>query len=206
MVRVEPRTGALFGFAGVLVWTALYLFAALSTPGYTITGNRVSDLGNPSAPAHWAFDAACILAGIFLLPAVWAIGWGMTRWMRLVGDTILSLAAVFLIGVGVFPEESLYNLHFIFSALFFLALMVAISHFAIAMYRNPRYGKVSGLLSVLASGSALFLAVASLVEMVGGEPIAGGVVTNVLEHFTVFAGLGWVAWNGIRLWQMGTAD
>jgi hypothetical membrane protein len=50
MVRIEERTGALFGGAGVAVWIVLYLVAALSTPGYSITTHRLSDLGNPSAP------------------------------------------------------------------------------------------------------------------------------------------------------------
>lgn len=199
MRAVAPRTGALFGFAAVAAWIALYLVAAFSTPGYSITGNRLSDLGNPKAGAPWAFNAACILAGLFLLPYVWALGTGLSRRMRLVGTYMLTLGAVFLVGVGVFPEESPYDLHFIFSALFFLVIMMAISHYAIAMFRSPQYGKISGTLSVIASGFALLFVVTVLVENVGGAPISGGTVSNFLEHATVFASLAWVAWNGIRL-------
>ncbi|HII41183.1 MAG TPA: DUF998 domain-containing protein [Thermoplasmata archaeon] len=203
MVRIEPRTGALFGFAAVAVWVVLYLVAALSTPGYTITGNRLSDLGNPSRPADWVFNSACILAGLFFLPFASGLGAGMREWMRRVGSYLLSLAAIFLVLLGIFHEESPYNLHFIFSALFFILFMMAISHYAVGMWRNPRYGKVSGILSVIASGLALLFIVAVVVEAVGGVPIAGGVVSNVLEHVTVFAGLAWAGWNGVRLFAMG---
>lgn len=203
MRAVAPRTGALFGLAAVVAWIALYLVAAYSTPGYSITGSRLSDLGNPKAGAPWAFNAACILAGLFLLPYVWALGTGLSRLMRLVGTYMLTLDAIFLVGLGVFPEESPYDLHFIFSALFFLVLMMAISHYAVAMFRSPRYGKVSGILSVVASGLALLFVVAVLVENVGGAEIAGGAVSNFLEHATVFASLAWVAWNGIRLYRIG---
>ncbi len=200
MVRLETRTGVLFGWAAVTAWVVLYLVAALSTPGYTITGNRLSDLGNPAQPAPWAFNSACILAGVFFLPFAWTLGAGMTVWMRRVGSTILSLAAVFLVLLGIFHEGSPYDLHFIFSALFFILFMMAISHYAVAMWRNPRYGKVSGVLSVLASGLALLFIVTVLFETVSGEPVAGGIVSNVLEHVTVFAGLAWAAWNGLRLY------
>jgi len=202
MRSVAPRTGAAFGFAAVLVWFALYAVAALSTPGYSITGNRLSDLGHPKAGAPWAFNAACILAGLFLLPYVWALGTGLSRMVRLVGTWMLTLDALFLIGVGTFPEESPYNLHLIFSALFFLLLMMAVSHYAVAMYRSPRYGKVSGTLSVVASGLTLLFVVAVLVELVGGAPLAGGAISNFLEHATVFASLVWAAWNGIRMLGM----
>lgn len=205
MIRVAPRAGAVFGWIGVGAWIILYLFAAVSTPGYSLTTHRLSDLGNPSAPTPWAFNSACILAGSFFLPFAWALGTGMSKWMRLVGSVMLSLAAVFLILLGVFHEESPYNLHFIFSALFFLLFMMDISHYAVAMWRNPKYGKVSGVLSVLASGLALFFIVAVLEESVTNTQIAGGAVSNSLEHLTVFAGLAWAAWNSLRLYVMPTS-
>ncbi len=205
MARIEPRTGALFGVIAVAVWIVLYLVAALSTPGYTITGNRLSDLGNPSQPAPWAFNSACILAGLFFLPFAWGLGAGMQKWMRLVGSALLSLAAAFLILLGVFHEGSPYDLHFVFSALFFILFTMAISHYAMGMWQNPRYGKVSGALSVLASGLGLFFVLVVVLETVTGRSVAGGALSNVLEHVTVFAGLAWAAWNGLRLYRIGTA-
>ncbi len=199
MVRIETRTGVLFGWAAVGVWSVLYVVAAVSTHGYTITGNRLSDLGNPASGAPWAFNSACILAGLFFLPFAWTIGAGMRPWMRRVGSLLLTGAAGFLVLLGVFHEGSPYDLHFIFSALFFILFMMAISHYAVAMWRNPRYGKVSGVLSVLASGLALFFILAVVVDSLSSEPMAHGAVSNVLEHVTVFAGLAWAAWNGLRL-------
>lgn len=205
MLRIAPRTGALFGWAAVAVWTALYLFAALSTPGYTITGNRLSDLGNPVHPSAWAFDAACILAGLLFFPFGWTIGAGMSRWMQIPGRGMMTIALAALVGVGAFPEESPYDLHFIMSAIFFVVFMMAISHFVVAMWRNPRYGHVSAALGTLASGLALFFILAVAIETLSGESIAGGVLSNVLEHVTVYAGLVWAAWNGLRLREMPTS-
>ena len=205
MVRIEPRTASLFGFAAVVAWVILYVVAALSTPGYSITTHRLSDLGNPSQPAAWAFNSACILAGLFFLPYAWGLGVGMRPWMRRVGTYLLSLAAVFLVLLGVFHEESPYDLHFIFSGLFFLLFTMAISHYAVAMWRSPKYGKVSGGLSVLASGLALWFIVTVLFETLANTALAGGALSNVLEHATVFAGLAWAGWNGWRIFRLGSA-
>jgi len=202
MREVPPRIGAYFGFAAVTAWMALYLASALMTPGYGIMSHRLSDLGHPSHAASWAFNLACILAGFLFLPFAWALGAGMSPRMALPGRIMLSLAASFLVGVGAFPEESPVDLHFVFGSLFFLLFMMAISHYAVAMWRNPRYGKVSGTLGVLASGLALMFIVAALLELTGYASARQRGVSNLLEHATVFAGLAWAAWNGLRLHRM----
>lgn len=204
MVRIGPRTGALFAWTAVAIWIGLYSVAALSTPGYTVTGNRLSDLGNPVHASAWAFNAACIAAGLLFLPFGLTIGAGMSRWMQIPGRGMMTVALAALIGVGAFPEGSAYDLHFILSAVFFVVFMMAISHFVVAMWRNARYGHVSAALGTLASGLALFFILAVVIETLSGESIAGGALSNVLEHATVFAGLGWAAWNGIRLYRLGT--
>lgn len=205
VTEIPPRVGAIAGWAAVAAWIALYLVSALSTPTYTIPSNRLSDLGNPAAPADWAFDAACILAGILFLPFAWALGTGMRPRMRLVGRTILGAGALALIGVGVFPEESPFNLHFIMSALFFILLMVAVSHYAVAMFYNPRYGKVSGILGAVTSALALFFVVLVATEAAMDLSVAGGMLSNVLEHLTVYAALAWAGWNAWRLYTMARA-
>lgn len=200
--RVPPRPGALCALAAVVLWLVLFLVGVALTPGYAITENRISDLGNPNNPAPWTLDIACIVAGLLFLPFAWALGEGMSPRMRLPGSIMFSLASAALIGVGAFPEESPYELHFIFSALFFVLFTMAISHYAVAMWRNPGYGKISGTLGVIASGFALLFIEAVLIETLGNRLIAGGAVANVLEHLTVFAGLAWAAWNASRLLQM----
>ena len=124
----------------------------------------------------------------------------MTVSKRRPGRAMLCLAAAFLILLGIFHEGSPDDLHFIFSALFFLLFMMAISHFAVAMWRSPRYGKVSGVLSGVAGGLALWFIFTVLFESLANAQIAGGVLSNLLEHLTVFAGLAWAAWNGVRLY------
>ncbi len=202
MVRLDVRTGALFGWAAVGAWMILYLVAAVSTPGYSITAMRLSDLGNPAAPAPWAFNSACILAGIFFLPFAQALGAGLSKWMRRVGTVLLSLAAIFLILLGVFHEGSPYDLPFIFSALFFILFMMAISHYGYAMWKSPQYGKVSGALSVLASSLALFFILVVLLETLETPPLSESPLSNACEHGTVFAGLAWAAWNAWRIFRI----
>ena len=203
MAAVPARFGALLGAGGILGWLALYLVAALTTPGYTISGNRLSDLGNPAEPAAWAFDTACILGGILLLLYALALGAEMSRRRRLAGRGILGTAAGFLVLVGVFPEGSLYDLHFLMSAGFFVFLVIGASHYAVAMYRTPAYGTVSGVLSSVVSGLALTFVVAVGIETVAATEIAGGMLSNLLEHATVFAALVWAAWNARRLYALG---
>ncbi len=200
MVRVEPKLGALTGFAAVAAWTILYLVAALQTPYYSITGNALSDLGNPHAPAPWAFNAGNIVAGVLFLPFAWALRAGLTKWIGLVGSSILTLDAAFLILVGVFPEGSPYDLHFTFSALFFIGIMVVISHYAVSMWKSPTYGKLSGSLAVFASSLALLLVIVEVLERGLRVDLGGSATMNVLEHATVYAALGWAAWNAWRLW------
>ena len=199
MARIEARTGAVFGWTAVAAWIALYLVAVLSTPGYTITGNRLSDLGNPSQPAPWAFNSACILAGLFFAPFAWAIGPGLGRRTRTAGRTLLTLAAAFLVLLGVFHEGSPDDLHFLFSAFFFLALVLAVGLLGVGMWGHPRYGRVSGLLSGFASGLAVCFMVAVVADLLLGAPLAEGALSNVLEHLTVFAGLAWATWTALRL-------
>lgn len=205
MVRIDVRTGALFGWAAVAAWIVLYLVAAVSTPSYSITAMRLSDLGNPAAPAPWAFNFACVLAGLFFLPFAQALGAGLSRMMHRVGTVLLSVAAIFLILLGVFHEESPYDLHFIFSALFFILFMMAISHYAYAMWKSPRYGKISGALSALASACALFLIVVVLLETLESPPVSESALSNAFEHLTVFAGLAWATWNAWRVFRIEPA-
>ena len=202
MTRIDPRTGALFGWGAVTFWVVLYTVAALSTPGYSIPGNRLSDLGNPAEPRPWAFNSGCILAGVFFVPFAWTLRTGTRPWTRRVDRVLLSSAGIALVLLGVFHEGSPYDLHFIFSGLFFILFTMAISHGAVAMWRNPRYGRISGALGALASGLALAFIVAVLLEAVSNTSIAGGVLSDVLEHATAFAGLAWVAWNGLRLYRI----
>ncbi len=200
MRKVPPRIGALFGFAAAVVWLVLYLVAALSTPGYSIEGRALSDLGNPNTPTPWAFNAACILTGILFLPYAWALRKGLTPMVGLIGSSLLTVDGVFLILVGAFPEESPDNLHFTFSALFFILLMMTISHYAISMYRSKTYGKVSGILSIAASSIALILVVVEAVQIAANVQYPGNWVANVLEHVSVYSALVWAAWNAGRLY------
>jgi hypothetical protein len=62
---------------------------------------------------------------------------------------------------------------------------------------------LSGTLSVLASGLTLLFIVAVAIESSENSQIAGGAVSNSLEHLAVFASLAWAAWNSLQLYRIG---
>jgi hypothetical membrane protein len=166
----RTRLGGGFGILAACVWTGLYLISATTYGGYDITRNYLSDLGQPAAPGAWAFNAACILAGLLFLP--FALGLFREIPAKLgSGSVVLFLSAIALVLVGVFPEESLYQLHFYATLSFFLLLAASAAILAVPLYRLPRFGPPAGLMAALTVVAALaFLGT-------GGVPL--------LEHITV---------------------
>ncbi len=186
---LSARTGGALGAIGIATWVALYAVAVTSYAGYDITENFLSDLGHPDAPAAWAFNAGAILGGLLLLPFGFVVGRTTGGHLGLAGGVLLAAAAAFLLLVGVFPEESPYNLHFVVSAGFFLLLALAAATLAVPMHVSPAFGPVAGWLA-----GATVAASAALV-LTGVAPL--------FEHITVYIGLGWSAFGAGRLLRAG---
>lgn len=171
----RTRLGGGFGIAAAVVWTGLYLISASTYSGYDITRNYLSDLGHPAAPGAWAFNAACILGGLLLLPFTLTLFREIPAKLGRSGSVVLFLSAIALVLVGVFPEESPNQLHFYVSLSFFLLLAVGAAVLAVPFYRSPRFGPPAGLMATLTVLAALaFLAT-------GEQPL--------LEHITVYLAL-----------------
>jgi len=184
-LTVPPRLGAIAGLAGIGTWTALYLTAVALYPGYSVVDNFLSDLGHPDAPGNWAFNAACILGGILFLPFGLAIGSVLGGRLGQAGGLLLALAGIALVLVGVFPEESPNNLHFLVSLSFFLLLTAAAATLALPLHNSRDFGPLVGILAgVTVAGSLAFV-------------VSGG--TKILEHVAVYAGLAWAAASAVRL-------
>src|SRR6266545_2041548 len=158
-MRLDARTGGLLGFAAIATWTLLYLVAVASTPTYTITGSYLSDLGNPNAPAPWAFNAADILGGILFVPFGFVVGRTVGGRAGRVAQVLLPISALGLIFVGIFPEGSPYNLHTIVSAVFFLLLAVSAGLVGVPMYASTTFRPLGGYLAGITVAAAVaFLA------------------------------------------------
>ncbi|MGC9209821.1 MAG: DUF998 domain-containing protein [Acidilobus sp.] len=123
-------------FAGVAQFTILLIVAEAIYPGYSVSHNYISDLGNyqlaPSTPHAYIFNASIILMGLLLIAG------GALLWGRGFVDRVLSafvvLSGVGAAGVGVFPETSPYHLHVIFSLIVFL--FASLASYPAALYRH----------------------------------------------------------------------
>lgn len=186
-VFISSRSGGMLGIAAVGVWVALYLVAAVAYPGYDVTRNFLSDLGHPAAPAAWAFNGACILAGLLLIPFGLSLGQALGGRAGMAGGALLAASAVALILVGVFPEESPNNVHFIVSLSFFLLLTASAGVLVVPLLRSSQFGSPAGIMA------ALTFAVALLFVSTGGR--------QLLEHATVYVALAWAAVTSWRLRQ-----
>lgn len=187
------------------VWVALYLVAAISAMnpgfsidgrgppnGYTITGNYLSDLGNPAAPAPWAFNLGCILAGLLAIPFGVALGATLPRPWGRAATVLVALGGIALVGVGVFAEGSPFGLHGTFSLAFFLLLTIALAFVLKPFFGSPTFRPVAAWVTV----AAFVLSVVLLVTFVAnvGNPY-------LAEHLGVFAGLAWTGTVAVHLWR-----
>lgn len=173
----------------ILVWLVLYAIAAASLPGYDVRTNQVSDLGHPNSPGAWAFNAACILAGLFFVPFALSIPNALSGPMAKAGSGFLTVAVAFLVLVGVFPEESPNNAHFLVAAGFFIFLLLSALVLAYPLHESKEFGHLSGYLAAATAAAAA----ATIVTLT--EPI--------IEHLTVYAALLWTARAAGRMWAMG---
>ncbi len=189
---VPPRPGAWAGLAATGTWVALYAVAATamaSGPGYDPNRIWLSDLGHPQAAAPWAFNAACIAAGLLYVPFVLALAATIPGRPSKVLRPIMVVMAVGLILVGVFPEESPYGLHGIVSALFFILLTVTMGSLAAVWFRMADI-KLLGLVSAGAFAVGFIFVVTF---------IAWDAVAPPWEHLAVFAGLVWQVATGLHM-------
>ena len=127
----EPATvGAIAGVMAVFIAAVGIAGAAIDSPAFTVTGNALSDLGQPGNPAATPvttllFDGGLVLASMVGLP------FALTLWRE--GDAVLERVAavpfvVALVGmacVGLFPAGR--PLHVPAALTLYLASMVAMA-------------------------------------------------------------------------------
>ena len=132
---------------------------------YVFGKNYLSDLGVSNGA--WAFNAALILTGLFLMPfSVLGLGpaLGDTMW-AMISKIMLVIAALFLVSIGVFTEDA-GDIHGVVSYGFFLTMLVAFVFVAQALRKSKYLGK-SGYGSTL----LVFVFGLDLLPM-GGAPLS----------------------------------
>ncbi len=122
------RAGRLAGVAAVLVAALGIAGGALASPAFAVTGNALSDLGQPGNPVATPvttllFDGGLVLAGVVGLPFA-VVLWRQSR-TRLGQAAVVpfTVALLGMVGVGLFPAGQ--PLHVPAALALYLGSMVA---------------------------------------------------------------------------------
>lgn len=105
----EPtRTGSVAGVLAVVVAAAAIAGSALASPAFTVTGNALSDLGQPGNPAATPlttllFDGGLVVAGLVGLPFTVVLRRGRRHPLERFAAVPFAAALLGMAGVGLFP-------------------------------------------------------------------------------------------------------
>src|SRR5579871_4850894 len=164
MVYRSAHAGAALLVVGVLQFLVGMAWAEWDYPGYSLTGNYISDLGCCGGAAHATiFNASIRVLGLLgILGAVLVRSAFTKKTTGRIGIGALVLASAFAVAVGSFPEDSPYlggNVHGVVSALTFFFSGLALVFLALAMIRDTRWGgyRTYTLLSGLVTWVAMVL-------------------------------------------------
>ena len=179
------RAGRLAGAVAVLIAAVGIAGAALASPEFTVTGNALSDLGQPGDPAATGVTTALFNGGL-VLAAVVGLPFGATLWhesehpLGRVGVVPFAVAMLGMAGVGLFPAGQ--ALHVPAALGLYLASMVAMAldgvASALAGHRR-RAGVTLSLVAVHVAGWVVWAA--------GGPVLRPGLALPELLGAGVFA-------------------
>lgn len=159
------KAAVLCGLGAVAAFLVLYMIAMSLDSTYVFGRNYLSDLG--VSDGAWAFNTSLVLTGLLLIPfSVLGLGpaLGDTKW-ALISKIVLTIAALFLVSVGVFTEDA-GDIHGVVSYGFFLTMLVAFVFVTKALYKSKYLGK-SGY------GFTLLVLVFGLILLpMGGDPLS----------------------------------
>jgi hypothetical membrane protein len=169
-------------FLPVVIFTSLGLSIA-SSPWFTWTQHALSDLGIQENTALF-FNYGMIIGGILAL----IFSFGLMKLLsNKLGAYLLALSSLALIGIGVFPE-TIFALHFLTSASFFVLLAIALLIIGLTSTQNS-FERTLGLLALL----LVLIAICSTVFLFHFNGIA---ITEALSCFPAFI---WCSVVGIKM-------
>jgi hypothetical membrane protein len=173
LVHRAVRSGGILIAIASIQFVAAMIVVQSRYPGYSLTGNYISDLGGAHSPWALLFDASVIALGAIAFPSLLLV-WSSfdAHPARAPGLLLLLIASAGAIGVGVFPETT-HLLHgnahdyatyvaFVGAALGFLVLSFAM--------RRPERWRFSGPYT-LATGAV-------------------SIAATILLSFSVYLGIG----------------
>jgi hypothetical membrane protein len=166
----------------VVIFTCLWLSIA-SSPWFTWTQHALSDLGI-SKNTDLLFNYGMVLGGILTL--IFSLGLKKILSNK-TGAYILVLSSIALIGIGLFPE-TIFTLHFITSASFFVLLTIALLIIGLTIKQNS-FERSIGLLAFIIA----LIAMCSTVSLLHVEGIA------IAEAFSCFPAFVWCMIVGVKM-------
>lgn len=182
------KAGAVL-FFGVAQFALLEMVAEFVYPGYSVSQNRISDLGPPCvggggcpSQSSWLlFDASIAVMGVAVILSGLLIQ-RYFRWKPFTG--MILVAGIGAVGVGIFNETAPYDLHGILSLVTFLAIgLSAILSFRLQKAPLSYFAVIMGLLTLA------FLVL--YVPASGSEGTAMGIGPGGLERLIVYPVLFW---------------
>jgi len=127
----DLRSPGLWLFVGGLEMLFLVHLAEFLYPGYSVSENYISDLGVGPNAARCVFTAAIILFGLMALVSACLL---RQRSKKSLLWVLLGLSAIGAVGVGVFNEDYIPEVHAVFALMAFLFGNLA----AIYSYKTAR--------------------------------------------------------------------
>jgi hypothetical membrane protein len=143
------------GILGMLVLYMSMFTAILVSPWFSWTGNALSDLGNITRSSSPIFNFGLIVSGIII--AIFPLGLrAKTKTIPLehLGTIAFLVAAIALVGVGIFPENYILE-HLITAGTMFLLNTVGLFLFGIAFIRSDSMKELGAVSVLLAIASAV---------------------------------------------------
>ncbi len=132
--------------------------------GYSFTEDYFSYLGttvnvktgSPNNISRVLFLIACVVAGVSLIPFWIVITTLFTeskfmRYISLFGSIIGAISSVFLMGVGIYAENTHYFLHSSSAKMFFLFFIIAILTYSFAILLNSEYQNIYSFIGIVFS-------------------------------------------------------
>jgi hypothetical membrane protein len=170
----KVKMAGLLFFLAVTQFVLCFIIAEALYPGYSVSGNYISDLG--VGPSAIVFNSSVFLLGLLLLAGIYFLRHSAN--FKIV-NIMLVLMGIGAMGVGVFTKDFTLVHGAVSSAAFFFAGLSAIVSFKVLQ-------KPFSLLSVILGAMTL----AALALFSAGIVASGSITSTTAYDSTFYLGLG----------------
>jgi len=148
-------SGLLGIMSPILTFVLMSLAISQASSWFSWTGNALSDLGVHEESAV-LFNSGLILGGILsIIFAVGVIRFYQNKTIGRDGAFFLLLAGIFLASIGIFPETTPNNIHYIVSVAFFTAFPISLLIQSAALLSTSSRRKLGAFTLIMAITAAI---------------------------------------------------